>query len=59
MISRQLPNYLYFFFVVFSLRLLCKVGWFNSTKALYDIYVVVIENSYKFFFFSDYFILFS
>ena len=45
--------------VVSNFLLLCKVGWFSSARAFYNIYVVTIENSCKFFFFSYYFILFS
>ena len=45
MISKRLRNYFYYVFVVFNFLFFCNVGWFVSARALYYIYVVVIENS--------------
>ena len=45
MISKRLTNYFYYVFVVFNFLFFCNIGWFISARALYDIYVVVIENS--------------
>ena len=52
-ISKRLSNYFYCVFVVFNFLFFCSVDWFSSAiRALYDIYVVVIGNSWKLFFFS-------
>ena len=59
MVSKRLTNYFYCFFVVFNFLFFCNVGWFCSARVFYDIYVVVIKNSYKLLFFSNCFILFS
>ena len=57
LISKQLPNYFYCFFVVLFFRI---VQWLSFSRVFYDIYVVVIENFYKFFFFSySFFTFFS
>ena len=55
MVSKRLTNYFYCFFVVFNFLFFCNVCWFSSARAFYDIYVVVNENSHKFFFFSNFF----
>ena len=46
-VSKRLTNYFYCFFVVFNFLFICTVGWFSSARVLYDIYVVVIENSFS------------
>ena len=47
MVSKRITNYFYCFFVVFNFLFLCNVGWVSSARAFYDIYVVVIENSFS------------
>ena len=52
MISKQLPNYFYWFFSVFNFLFFCIVHLFSFPRTFYDIFVVFIEDSYKFFFSS-------
>ena len=50
MVSKRVTNYCYCFFVIFNFLFFWDVGWFSSARAFYDIYVMVIKNSYKFFY---------
>ena len=54
MISKQLSNDFYCFFVVFNFLFFCKVSWFNSARGFCDICVVATEISYEFFFCNYY-----